>query len=233
VGAVVITTGVGGRTGTMRRMDRFMTRRATPAAASLPDTASGAVQPQHRRVAALVTLVELRLVHAAARHTGLAHGWNRARDGMPISWRPEVEELRYVGAHDVQPAARYDFHLVVQQIVEQADQVLAEATATAVAIATLAPTRGQMFEVVRVAPGRPVRGRPRRPRPPDVRPLPTRPARPGRTRVHRHGPARRPTSNGGPWTSPSPSLFATATAPAPAVGKGPGRTRPRRSSWTA
>ncbi|MFJ9843635.1 hypothetical protein ACIRYZ_24905 [Kitasatospora sp. NPDC101155] len=219
-------------------MDRFMTRRATPAAlaagaaaAGLPDSASVAVQPQDRRVAGLVTLVELRLVHAAARHTGLAYGWNRTSDGMPISWRSEVEELSYVGAHDVQSATTYDFHLVVQQSVEQADQVLAEATATA----TLASTHVQMFEVARFASGRPVRRRPRRLRPPDVRPLPTRPARPGRTRVHRHGPARRPTSNGGPWTSPSPSLFATATAtaPAPAIGKGPGRTRPCRSSWTA
>ncbi|MFF2148462.1 hypothetical protein [Kitasatospora sp. NPDC058190] len=159
-------------------MDRFMTRRATPAA-GLPDTASVAVQPQNRRVASLVTLAKLRLVHAAARHTGPAHGWNQAGDGMPIRWRPEVEEFRYVGAHD--------FHLAAQWI--------AEATATATG------------------------------------PLLTRPARPGRTRLHRHGSARRPTSNGGPWTSPSPSPF--ATAPAPAVGKGPGRTRPRHSSWTA
>ncbi|MFE5587529.1 ATP-binding cassette domain-containing protein [Kitasatospora sp. NPDC056531] len=52
-------------------MDRFMTGRATPAALAagaaatgLPDTASGAVQPQYRRVAALVTLVTLRTPRA-------------------------------------------------------------------------------------------------------------------------------------------------------------------------
>ncbi|MER6300634.1 oxygenase MpaB family protein [Kitasatospora sp. NPDC001539] len=67
---------------------------------------------------ALVTLVKLRLVHAAARHMGLAHGWNQARDGMPISQRLEVEELMYVGAYNVQLAAKYDFHPTPRQIDE-------------------------------------------------------------------------------------------------------------------
>ncbi|WP_369185289.1 oxygenase MpaB family protein [Streptomyces sp. Y1] len=67
---------------------------------------------------ALVTLVKLRLVHAAARHMGLAHGWNTARDGMPISQRLEVEELMYVGAYNLQLAAKYDFRPTRQQIDE-------------------------------------------------------------------------------------------------------------------
>ncbi|WP_078959073.1 oxygenase MpaB family protein [Streptomyces erythrochromogenes] len=67
---------------------------------------------------AVITLVKLRLVHAAARHMGLAHGWDTARDGMPISQRLEVEELMYVGAYNVHLAAKYDFHLTAQQVDE-------------------------------------------------------------------------------------------------------------------
>lgn len=102
---------------------------------------------------AVVTLVKLRLVHAAARHMGLAHGWDRARDGMPISQRLKVEELMYVGAYNVQLAAKYGFHPTQRQIdelmamvrvggrllgiadrynpqaIEQANQVLADAAA--------------------------------------------------------------------------------------------------------
>ncbi|MFF2074675.1 oxygenase MpaB family protein [Kitasatospora sp. NPDC058162] len=102
---------------------------------------------------ALVTLVKLRLVHAAARHMALAHGWDRGRAGMPISQRLEVEELMYVGAYNVQLAAKYDFHPTPRQIdelmavvrvggrllgiedrynprtLEQANQVLADAAA--------------------------------------------------------------------------------------------------------
>ncbi|MFD2119896.1 oxygenase MpaB family protein [Streptomyces cirratus] len=65
-----------------------------------------------------VTLVKLRLVHAAARHMGLAHGWDRVRNGMPISQRLEVEELMYVGAYNVQLAAKYGFHPTRRQIDE-------------------------------------------------------------------------------------------------------------------
>ncbi len=61
---------------------------------------------------ALISLVKLRLVHAAARRTGLAHGWNQARDGMPISQRLEAEELMYVGASNVQLAAKFGFHML-------------------------------------------------------------------------------------------------------------------------
>lgn len=64
---------------------------------------------------ALVSLAKLRLVHAAARHMALAHGWDRARDGMPISQRLEVEELMFVGAYNVHLAAKYDFHLTERQ----------------------------------------------------------------------------------------------------------------------
>ncbi|MFE3186435.1 oxygenase MpaB family protein [Streptomyces violascens] len=67
---------------------------------------------------AVITLVKLRLVHAAARHMALAHGWDTARDGMPISQRLEVEELMYVGAYNVQLATKYDFHLTAQQVDE-------------------------------------------------------------------------------------------------------------------
>ncbi|MER5637004.1 oxygenase MpaB family protein [Kitasatospora sp. NPDC002227] len=67
---------------------------------------------------ALVTMVKLRLVHAAARQTGLAHGWNQARDGMPISQRLEVEELMYVGAYNVQLAAKFGFRPDPRQIDE-------------------------------------------------------------------------------------------------------------------
>ncbi|AUG79352.1 hypothetical protein CFP65_4616 [Kitasatospora sp. MMS16-BH015] len=67
---------------------------------------------------ALVTMVKLRLVHAAARQMGLAHGWNQARDGMPISQRLETEELMYVGAYNVQLAAKFDFRPDPRQIDE-------------------------------------------------------------------------------------------------------------------
>ncbi|WP_371648209.1 MULTISPECIES: oxygenase MpaB family protein [unclassified Streptomyces] len=70
---------------------------------------------------ALITLVKLRLVHAAARHMALAHGWDRTRDGMPISQRLKVEELMYVGAYNVQLAAKYD----VQITARQADELTA------------------------------------------------------------------------------------------------------------
>ncbi|WP_435647765.1 oxygenase MpaB family protein [Kitasatospora purpeofusca] len=67
---------------------------------------------------ALISLVKLRLVHAAARRAGLAHGWNQARDGMPISQRLEAEELMYVGANNVQLAAKFGFHPDPRQIDE-------------------------------------------------------------------------------------------------------------------
>ncbi|MFD8693610.1 oxygenase MpaB family protein [Kitasatospora purpeofusca] len=67
---------------------------------------------------AVISVVKLRLVHAAARQTGLAHGWNQARDGMPISQRLEVEELMYVGANNVQLAAKFGFHPDPRQIDE-------------------------------------------------------------------------------------------------------------------
>ncbi|WP_328954610.1 oxygenase MpaB family protein [Kitasatospora purpeofusca] len=67
---------------------------------------------------AVISLVKLRLVHAAARQTGLAHGWNQARDGMPISQRLEVEELMYVGANNVQLAAKFGFRPDPRQIDE-------------------------------------------------------------------------------------------------------------------
>ncbi|MFJ4191970.1 oxygenase MpaB family protein [Kitasatospora sp. NPDC089509] len=67
---------------------------------------------------AWITMAKLRLVHAAARHMGLAHGWNQARDGMPISQRLEVEELMYVGAYNVQLAAKFDFRPDPRQIDE-------------------------------------------------------------------------------------------------------------------
>ncbi|MGW8982355.1 oxygenase MpaB family protein [Streptomyces parvus] len=70
---------------------------------------------------ALITLVKLRLVHAAARHMALSHGWDRARDGMPISQRLKVEELMYVGAYNVQLAAKYDMHPTARQ----ADELMA------------------------------------------------------------------------------------------------------------
>lgn len=65
---------------------------------------------------ALITLAKLRLVHAAARHMALTYGWNQTRDGMPISQRLKVEELMYVGAYNIQLAAKYDFHLTARQI---------------------------------------------------------------------------------------------------------------------
>lgn len=63
----------------------------------------------------LITLAKLRLVHAAARRMALTHGWDRARDGMPISQRLQVEELMYVGAYNAQLAAKFDFHLTPRQ----------------------------------------------------------------------------------------------------------------------
>ncbi|MFF2964975.1 oxygenase MpaB family protein [Streptomyces sp. NPDC057963] len=68
-----------------------------------------------------ITLVKLRLVHAAARHMALAHGWDTARDGMPISQRLKVEELMYVSAYNVQLAAKYNLNPTA----EQADELMA------------------------------------------------------------------------------------------------------------
>ncbi|KPI20062.1 Protein of unknown function DUF2236 [Actinobacteria bacterium OV450] len=70
---------------------------------------------------ALITLVKLRLVHAAARHVALSHGWDRSRDGMPISQRLKVEELMYVGAYNIQLGAKYD----VRPTPRQADELMA------------------------------------------------------------------------------------------------------------
>nr|WP_239069556.1 MULTISPECIES: oxygenase MpaB family protein [unclassified Streptomyces] len=70
---------------------------------------------------ALITLVKLRLVHAAARRMALVYGWDRTQNGMPISQRLQVEELMYVGAYNVQLAAKYG----IRPTARQADELMA------------------------------------------------------------------------------------------------------------
>ncbi|MFE6750689.1 hypothetical protein ACFVGM_32890 [Kitasatospora purpeofusca] len=126
---------------------------------------------------AVISVVKLRLVHAAARQLGLAHGWNQARDGMPISQRLEVEELMYVGANNVQLAAKFGVHPNPRQI----DPLPARVRDPAEVPAARPRPREDVQD--RLEDGRLVRRRLPRLRPPDTGPLTTRHLLPSRGRV--------------------------------------------------
>lgn len=70
---------------------------------------------------AVTSLAKLRLVHAAARHMALTHGWDTETDGMPISQRLKTEELMYVTVNNVVLAERQGIHLTRTQTEELAD----------------------------------------------------------------------------------------------------------------
>ncbi|MFG3338367.1 oxygenase MpaB family protein [Glycomyces sp. NPDC048151] len=69
---------------------------------------------------AVVSLGKLRLVHAAARHMALRHGWDAETDGTPISQRLKTEEIMYVTMYNVGLAAKNGVDMTRTQIDELA-----------------------------------------------------------------------------------------------------------------
>jgi hypothetical protein len=65
---------------------------------------------------AVVSLGKLRLVHAAARHMALRHGWDQETDGMPISQRLKTEEIMYVTIYNVGLAAENGVQMTPSEI---------------------------------------------------------------------------------------------------------------------